>query len=117
MVDKRKQVFLDRLSSLPIEFVIRLRDNMQKVCFDTFNYDSTSRTFCPIAIALCLDETIPNPTDEAVAEEIQKFFNPVNVLKGVKGDFYTTNRRSDLLSVCDEIINEKNNQRQVTETV
>lgn len=96
---------MERLGSLPIEGVVRIRNNVDKVCFDTFNYDARTKKFCPLAIGLGLDNTIPNPSNENVSRVIGRFFQPVNALKGVKGTFYTANRKEDLLAVCDEVIN------------
>lgn len=46
-----------------------------------------------------------------VADNIDRvcpyYFYIVNPLKGVKGSFYTTNRRQDLLDLCKEVIREK----------
>jgi thymidylate synthase (FAD) len=107
-MDKRKEILLNRLAQLPIEGVIRIKDNIDKVCFDEYNYNANNNTYCPLAIGLGLDKDRELlPTNEQVGQEIGKVFQPVNALKGVEGEFYTTNRREDLLSVCKEVITPK----------
>lgn len=102
-MDNRKQVFLDRLNSLSVQEIQRIRDNIDLICFDTFNYDAKNKTYCPLAVGLNLHKTIENPTDEVIRNEIGKRFQPPNALKGVVGEFYTSHRKRDLLEVCDEI--------------
>lgn len=103
--DNRYKVFKERLSALTREEIQRIIDNIELVCLDTFNYDVTSGKFCPLAIGMNLHKTIDTPSDINVAFEISKRFNPVNALKGVQGQFYTTNRKEDLLNVCKEVLN------------
>lgn len=103
-MDNRKQIFLDRLGSLSDQEVQRIKDNINLICFDTFNYDTENKTFCPLAVAMNLHKTVENPTDELIQNEIGKRFQPVNALKGVTGDFYTSSRKEDLLTACEEVL-------------
>lgn len=109
MNDLRYNIFKQRLNLLSIEEIERIVTHIDIVCFDTYNYNMDENTFCPLAVAMNLHETMKVKifTDENVGWEIAKRFNPVNVLKGVKGNFYTTNRRDDLLNLCEEVIKEK----------
>lgn len=104
LMDNRKQIFLDRLSVLSVQEIQRIKDNIDMICLDTFNYNAEENTFCPLAVGMNLHKSIGNPTDQKIQNEIGKRFQPVNALKGVKGDFYTSNRKKDLLEVCDEVI-------------
>jgi hypothetical protein len=106
-VDKRYQIFKERLHSFTTEEVQMIRDGIDSICLDTFNYDETRKTFCPMAIGMNLHKTIDNPTDAVVTEAIGKRFTPANALKGTSGTFYTTNRKEDLLALCEEVISEK----------
>jgi indole-3-glycerol phosphate synthase len=108
MDDKRFQIFVERLSALSIEEIQRIKDNIDIICFDTFNFHDETKTYCPLAVALNLHNTIFNPSNDRVGEEIEKRFRPVNVLKGVDGHFYTSHRREDLLKVCDFVLEQKN---------
>jgi len=103
-MDNRKQIFLDRLNTLSVQEIQRIKDNIDIICFDTLNYNAEENTFCPLAVAMNLHKSIGNPTDEKIQSEIGKRFQPVNALKGVKGTFYTSDRKKDLLEVCDEVI-------------
>lgn len=109
--DKRYQILCERLRMLPLKGVSQIEKDIDRVCFDTFNYDAATQTYCPIAIGLNLHNTIANPTNENIGEAIGKLFQPVNALKGVEGKFYTTNRKEDLLEVCNEVIFTQNENR------
>lgn len=95
---------LDKLSNRQIE---RIVNNIDEICFDTYNYDEENNKYCPLAIALNLDVSIVDPTDEKIKNELGKTFNPVNILKGERGEFYRESRRADLISVCFDIIFER----------
>ncbi len=102
--DPRRTVFIDRLSRFSKQDVQRIVDNIDSVCFDTWNYEEATEKFCPLAVALGLN-TLPRPTNDKVGELIAHAgFSPVNGLKGVPGKFYTDRRREDLLEVCAELL-------------
>lgn len=100
MIDKRYELVHQRLSTLTKEQLQRIIDNIDRVCLDTFNFDVQEKTFCPLAVAHNLHETLVSPTDILVKQELSKNYSPVNILKGTPGDFYTTNRKQDLLNLC-----------------
>lgn len=102
--DARYRAVWNRLSKLTETQLQRIIDNIDKVCLDTYNFDPMEKTFCPLAIAHGLDQCLSNPTDESVQAELAKHYTPVNILKGVPGTFYTTNRRADLLAICKLLI-------------
>lgn len=106
-MDKRYELFRERLMSLSLDEICRIKDDIDVVCFDSFNYDPQTQKYCPLAIGMNLHNIIPSPTDEIIQEEISKRFVPANALKGIDGNFYTVNRRDDLLRLCDEVIIEK----------
>lgn len=101
--DARYRAVWDRLSKLTEEQLQLIIDNIDRVCFDTFNYDEKHKTFCPLAIAHGLD-ALHEPTDAWVSEILSLYYQPVNILKGVPGEFYTTNRRADLLAICELLL-------------
>lgn len=106
-MDNRYLILTDRLNSLHYEELKRLRRDIDKVCLDTYNYDKSNNTYCPLAIALNLHNTVDNPTNELILEILSERFNPVNVIGGVEGDFYTgDHRKEDLIQVLDELITE-----------
>lgn len=82
-------------------------DNIELICFDTFNFNEAEKTYCPLAIAHNLHKIVINPTDLAVQMELSKFYAPVNILKGVAGEFYTKDRKKDLMEVCSLLLKTK----------
>lgn len=112
--DQRYLAMWDRLSALTERqlktiYLAALRD---EVCVDTFNYDEKSRKFCPIAIAFGAKDRLKTPTNEAAEAFISLFMRPVNILKGLPGEFYhgdAASRRRDLLEIVRAIIARKRN--------
>lgn len=102
-MDLRYEVIKERLSTLSKPEIQRILDRIDDVCFDELNYDAQNHKFCPLAIAMNLD-TLSNPTDEKVKEAISMRFNPVNVIKGTKGEFYRNNRKTDLINLCNQLL-------------
>jgi hypothetical protein len=106
-MDVRYQLTKERLEQFDILQLRNILNNIDRMCVDTYNYDETNQTYCPIALALDLHNIIKNPTDEIIGEEIGKIFQPVNILKGISGDFYTINRKEDMKELVETIILEK----------
>ena len=106
-MDLRYQLIKERLSLLSKQELQRIVENIDNVCLDDFNYDARNNTFCPLAMGMGLN-AIQAPTDDLIKEHIEKRFSPVNVLKGVKGSFYTVNRKTDLLNLCQSLLKSQN---------
>lgn len=102
-MDQRYNLIKTRFSELTNDQLNRIVNNVNLLCLDTWNYDKVNKTYCPLAIALNIHNTISEPTQELVEMEISKYFKPVNVLKGVPGKFYTRNRLDDILSLISDI--------------
>lgn len=64
--------------------------------------------FCPLAIGVGLDK-MRNPTNEKVIKALESKGYSVYNTRGIKGDFYTNNRRKDLLVALMEVLQEKLN--------
>jgi NTP pyrophosphatase (non-canonical NTP hydrolase) len=105
--DQRYVLAKERLRTCTTEELNRILNNLEITCFDTYNYDIEEKKYCPIAIAMNLHNTIDNPSDQLIKEEISKRFVPTNIFKGTPGKFYTTNRRQDVIDLCKEIIAER----------
>jgi hypothetical protein len=104
MCDTRYRLIKERFSRLSKEEIQNIVDNIDLVCLDTHNYDAGNKKYCPLAVAMNLHNTVSDPTDEKIKNEISKRFNPVNILKGVEGDFYRNDRKDDLLKICNELL-------------
>jgi hypothetical protein len=105
--DERYNAVLERFQCLSNEELTRIIDFQHLLCLDTYNYDPRTQKYCPLAIALNLHQTIKNPTDALIGEETAKRFLPVNILKGMPGLFYTTNRRLDILLLAIHILEKR----------
>lgn len=107
-MDKRYSTLQQRLEELSLEELNRIKDNIDRTCNDTYNYDKETNTFCPLAVALNLHKEMKNPTNEKVIEVLSKRFNPVSVLTDVEGEYYKYDRKKDLLEMLDIVIGSKN---------
>jgi len=63
--------------------------------------------FCPLAIGLELDKNLINPNHNLVFETLTKLGYKVYNARGIKGNFYTSNRKEDLILAAKEVLNEK----------
>lgn len=100
-MDLRYEVIKGRLSTLSKPELQTIIDRIDDICFDELNYDPVNHKYCPLAMGL---DGLPDPTDEKVKEAIYKRFNPVNVIKGIPGDFYRESRKEDLLALCKNLL-------------
>ena len=105
--DQRYEIMYERFSLLNTDELLTILDNLSIVCFDTFNYNEGK--YCPLAVAKKFHETIENPSDDLMKKLLSCFFEPVNVLKGIDGDFYKENRQQDLIKVIAHVLREKIN--------
>lgn len=105
MEDARKTGLKNGLRQLTIEQLQRIIDYPEEMILDSVNYQEGK--FCPLAIALELDKTISNPTHEKVFEKLTNMGYRVYNTRGIKGEFYTTNRLEDLLQAAKEVLQEK----------
>ena len=95
----------ERFCSLNTNELLNILENINIIIFDTFNYSDGK--YCPLAVAKKFHETVENPSDDSMKKLLSCFFEPVNVLKGVDGDFYRENRKDDLVKVIAHVLREK----------
>lgn len=105
MEDLRKTGLKNGLRQLTVEELKRVLNYEGEMVLDSFNYEDGK--FCPLAIALGLDQSICNPTHDVVYNELVSRGYKVYNTRGIKGDFYTSNRRADLVSAAKEVLEEK----------
>ena len=105
--DPRKTGLKDGLRQLTINELQRVIDYPGEMIFDEFNYQDGK--FCALAIAVGLDETLLNPSHETVFNMLVHMGYKVYNTRGIKGEFYTTNRKADLLEAAKEVLEEKKN--------
>lgn len=93
----------ERVSALTFEQLLRILDYDNEFLLDDCNYRDGK--FCPLAVAFNLHETVSNPSDDIIRDEIVRIGNAqipdfaINPTKGIQGTFYTTNRRDDLMEL------------------
>lgn len=105
--DPRRTGLKNGLRQLSVEQLCRVIAYDGDMVLDTYNYHDGK--FCPLAIACRLDVDIKNPTDESVRAELESMGYRVNNTRGLKGEFYTSDRRADLLTAAKEVLREKLN--------
>src|SRR5579885_3372849 len=105
--DPRKTGLKNGLRQLTIEQLERVLNYPQEMVLDSFNYEDGK--FCPLAVALELDKTIKFPTHEKVFQTLTDMGYKVYNTRGIVGDFYTNNRKEDLLEAAKEVLAEKKN--------
>lgn len=107
--DPRKTGLKDGLRQLTVDEIQKVIDYPGEMVFDEFNYQDGK--FCALAIGLGLDETLLNPSHESVFNMLTWMGFKVYNTRGIKGEFYTTNRKDDLLEAAREVIEEKTNNK------
>ena len=92
---------LRQLTKLQLENLLAYGGPM---ILDDCNYKDG--VFCPLAIGVGLDK-MKNPTNKKVIEALESKGYSVYNTRGIKGTFYTDNRRRDLLIALMEVLQEK----------
>lgn len=103
--DPRKTGLKKGLSQLTIKQLQRVIDYPNEMILDDYNYHEGK--FCPLAIGLELDKTITDPTHEKISNILIDLDYKIYNTRGVKGEYYTTNRKEDLLETAKEVLEEK----------
>ena len=103
-MDPRKVGLKKGLGQLTYGQLERVINYPSEMVLDELNYNDGK--FCPLAIALELDKTMTDPTHEKVFEELSRRGYTVYNTRGIKGKFYTTNRKKDLLKAAKEVMAE-----------
>lgn len=105
MEDPRKTGLKNGLRQLTAEQLQRVIDYPGEMVLDSFNY--ANGCFCALAIGVGLDKTIENPSHEVVYNKLVEMGYSVYNTRGIQGEFYTTNRKEDLIEAAKEVLAEK----------
>lgn len=103
--DPRKTGLKNGLRQLTVEQLQRVIDYPNEMVLDNFNYQDGK--FCPLAVALELDKTMENPSHDTVFQHLTSLGYTVYNTRGIIGEFYTDNRKEDLLTAAQEVLQEK----------
>lgn len=104
--DPRKTGLKKGLRQLTVEQLERVLNYPNEMILDEFNYYEDK--FCPLAIAVGLDN-MKNPTHDKVCNELVGRGFTIYNTRGISGQFYTKNRKEDLIKAVKEVIEEKKN--------
>lgn len=107
--DPRKTALKNGLRQLTLAQLLRVRDYPGPMCVDEWNY--ADGKFCPLAVAVGLDESVKEPTHETVYSILALMGFKINNTRGVPGEFYTVNREYDLRIALYEVIEEARHAR------
>ena len=108
---------IEQLNHSQVDFLVDHIQSGKPIVLDTFNYDPDTSTWCPLAVALNIEQRIRDFSLEVRTDneakllivKIGKETNPnftLNPMSGIQGIFFTTRRRSDLLEVCRNVLTE-----------
>ncbi len=103
--DPRKTGLKNGLRQLTNEQLQNLWYYPDEMVLDSFNYEDGK--FCPLAVALDLDKIIVEPTHNIVFDFLTKLGFKVYNTRGIKGEFYTTERKRDLEIAVGEVLKER----------
>jgi len=103
--DPRKLGLKNGLRQLNTRQLQRVIDYPGEMVLDDCNYEDGK--FCPLAVALGLDKTMSNPSHDKVFQSLTDLGYEVYNTRGIEGEFYTTNRKRDLLEAANEVLREK----------
>lgn len=103
--DPRKTGLKNGLRQLTIEQLQRVINYPGEMVLDHCNYEDGK--FCPLAVGVGLDQWGRKWSHETVWGTLHLLGYNVNNTRGIKGEFYTTNRLEDLLAAAREVLEEK----------
>jgi len=105
MEDLRKIGLKKGLRQLTNREISTLLSWGEEIITDDHNYHEGN--FCPLGIALNLNATVEDPTDEKVRAVLHERGYKVFNTRGIRGNFYTDRRKEDLMLAAKEIIKER----------
>lgn len=104
MIDDRKTAIKNGLRQLSPENLRRLLAYDKEMVLDHYNYSNGK--FCPLSVALGLNELCVKWTNEKMQSVILALGYKISNTRGIKGAFYTENRLADLKVACEEVLAE-----------
>lgn len=105
--DPRKTGLKNGLRQLTIEQLKRVIEYEGEMVLDSVNYEDGK--FCPLAIGVGLDQWEREWSHDKVWGMLTLLGYKVYNTRGIKGEFYTSNRLEDLLAAAREVLEEKQN--------
>src|SRR5579859_8059296 len=109
--DPRKTGLKNGLRQLTIEQLERVINYKGEMVLDTYNYEDGK--FCPLAVGVGLDQWGRKWSHETVWGMLHLLGYKVNNTRGIKGEFYTTNRLEKLKGRSRKGIKKKKNAKKI----
>lgn len=107
--DPRKTALKNGIRQLTNEQIQCTIDYKGDMAVDHGNF--VNGCYCPLAIGVGLDKiAIKNPTNDSVSAILCLMGYKVNNTRGIKGEFFTTNRLEDYKIAAKEVISERLHQ-------
>ncbi|HVI40238.1 MAG TPA: hypothetical protein VM577_06230 [Anaerovoracaceae bacterium] len=106
--DPRKTGLKNGLRQLTTAQLRKVIDYQGEMVLDTYNYENGC--FCPLAVGVGL-ETMENPSHDKVFNTLNELGYKIYNTRGIAGEFYTSNRKEDLLEAAREVLREKLNEK------
>src|SRR6185369_9457143 len=103
--DPRKIGLKNGLRQLTIEQLERVINYPGKMVLDSVNYEDGK--FCPLAVGVGLDKWGRDWSHDSVFGTLTLLGYKVYNTRGIKGEFYTSNRLEDLMAAAREVLQEK----------
>lgn len=104
MEDPRKIGLKNGLRQLTVNQLQRVIDYPGEMVLDTYNYQDGK--FCPLAVAVGLEQ-MTDPSHQKVYNSLIDLGYKVYNTRGIAGEYYTTNRKEDLIQAAKEVLQEK----------
>lgn len=105
--DPRKTGLKEGLRQLTAEQLQRVIGYPGEMVLDHLNYQDGK--FCALAIGAGIDQWMEKPSQDKVFGMLLLLGYRVYNTRGIAGEFYTTNRKEDLLEAAKEVLQEKLN--------
>jgi hypothetical protein len=112
--DPRKTGLKNGLRQLTKNQIKKVIEYPNEMVLDTFNYEDGK--FCPLAVAVGLED-MQEPSHEKVFDKLTEMGYLVYNTRGILGEFYTVNRKHDLLEAANEVLKEKMMSERITKII
>lgn len=110
--DPRKTGLKSGIRQLTDDQIRRTLEFPGEMAVDHGNY--VNGCYCPLAIGVGLDKcAIKNPTNDSVSAILCLMGYKVNNTRGIKGEFFTTNRLADYKIAANEVLQERKDNEEL----
>jgi hypothetical protein len=110
LLDERYLSIRSRLCRLPSSALQKFLSYDRPVVYDDLNYRASDDAYCPISVMIGVEDILKDkgikPSQNSVLEELTKH-EVFGTIKGVSGEFYRQDRRSDIRWLCQQILMER----------